>query len=206
MALTEFLIKYITDFISQGGYAIIAVLMALESMVAPVPSEAVMPFAGFLISEGRFTFELVILASTIGSITGSLISYYAGAYGGRPFIERFGKYFFLDLHDLELTERFFKRYGEGTIFVSRFIPVIRHLISIPAGIGRMNVLKFSLYTLIGAALWNAFLAYVGYSLRNNWQEVLKYTEVLDIIVIAVIVSVLAFFVYKHLKNSKKTKK
>jgi membrane protein DedA with SNARE-associated domain len=206
MALTEFLIKYITDFISQGGYAIIAVLMALESMVAPVPSEAVMPFAGFLISEGRFTFELVILASTIGSITGSLISYYAGAYGGRPFIERFGKYFFLDLHDLELTERFFKRYGEGTIFVSRFIPVIRHLISIPAGIGRMNILKFSLYTLIGAALWNAFLAYVGYSLRNNWQEVLKYTEVLDIIVIAVIASVLAFFVYKHLKNGKKTTK
>ncbi len=203
MALTEFLVTYITGFISQGGYGIITVLMALESMVAPVPSEAVMPFAGFLISEGRFSFEYVIIFSTLGSIIGSLISYYAGAYGGRPFVERFGRYFFLDVHDLEMTEKFFKKYGEEAIFASRFIPVIRHLISIPAGIGKMNVLKFSAYTIAGAALWNAFLAYVGYGLGNNWNVVLKYAEVLDYVVILGIILVVAFFVYKHRKSRKR---
>ena len=142
MALTEFLVEHIINLIAAGGYPIIAFLMALESMITPVPSEAVMPFAGFLVNEGKLSFGLVVLFATIGSLIGSFISYYAGAYGGKPFIKRFGKYFFLDLHDLEITEKFFKKYGEGTVFVSRFIPVIRHLISIPAGVGRMNPAKF----------------------------------------------------------------
>jgi len=203
MALTEFLIDYITDFISQGGYPIIALLMALESMIAPVPSEAVMPFAGFLIYEGVFSFELVIIFSTLGSIIGSLVSYYAGAYGGRPFVEKFGKYLFLDSHHLTLTEGFFRKYGDRTVFVSRFIPVVRHLISIPAGVGRMNLAKFAIYTIIGAGIWNAFLAYVGYSLRNNWQDVLKYSQVIDIVMIAVILAAVGLFFYKHLSGRKK---
>ena len=205
MVLAEYIVGYITGLISQGGYPIVAVLMALESMIAPVPSEAVMPFAGFLIYEGTFTFELVILFSTLGSIIGSLISYYLGAYGGRPFVTRFGKYLFLDVHDLELTEGFFRKYGEGTVFVSRFIPVVRHLISIPAGVGRMNLAKFSVYTVMGAGMWNAFLAYVGYRLKSNWQEVLKYSQALDVIMILVIVFAVGLFFYKHLKNSKRRK-
>ncbi len=203
MALTEFLVGHIISLISSGGYLIIAVLMALESMIAPVPSEAVMPFAGFLVNEGRFSFELVVFYATLGSIVGSFISYYAGRYCGKPFVERFGRYLFLEAHDLELTEKFFKKYGDGTVFVSRFIPVVRHLISIPAGAGRMDPGKFFVYTLLGAAAWNAILTYVGFVLRDRWAEILKYTEVLDIIVIAAIVIVVALFVGRHLSLRKR---
>jgi membrane protein DedA with SNARE-associated domain len=198
--IAEFVAGYITGWISWGGYPAVYVLMALESMIAPVPSEAVMPFAGFLVYEGQMSWELLALASTLGSITGSLISYYAGAYGGKPFIERFGKYFFLDLHHLELTEKFFNKYGGATIFVSRFIPVVRHLISIPAGIGRMDLMRFSVYTIVGAGIWNAFLMYAGFYLRSRWEEVMKYAQILDIIVIAAIVLFAALFFYKHLKK------
>jgi membrane protein DedA with SNARE-associated domain len=197
MALTEFLVEHIINLIETGGYTIIAFLMALESMITPVPSEAVMPFAGFLVQEGKFSFGLVVLFATLGSLAGSFISYYAGAYGGKPFVKKFGRYFFLDLHDLELTEKFFKRYGDGTVFVSRFIPVIRHLISIPAGVGRMNPGKFFIYTLIGAGAWNAILTYVGYVMKDRWKDILKYTEVLDMLIILAIVLIVALFVYKH---------
>ena len=198
--IAEFLASYITGWISWGGYPVVFILMALESMVAPVPSEAVMPFTGFLVYEGGMNWGLIILVSTLGSITGSLISYYAGAYGGKPFIQKFGKYFFLDLHDLEFTEKFFNKYGGATIFVSRFIPVVRHLISIPAGIGRMNILRFSIYTILGAAIWNAFLMYAGYYLRSRWDEIMKYAQTLDIIIIAALILIIAVFFYKHYKN------
>ena len=203
MALTEFLVEHIIGLIETGGYPIVAVLMALESMIAPVPSEAVMPFAGFLVREGKFSFELVILSSTIGSLIGSFLSYYAGAWGGKPFVSRFGKYFFLDEHDLELTEKFFAKYGDGTVFVSRFIPVVRHLISIPAGVGRMSVPKFFVYTMIGAAAWNGILTYVGYVMKDRWAEILKYTEVLDIIVLAFMAVLAGLFVYRHASAKKR---
>ena len=197
MALTEFLVEHIINLIAAGGYPIIAFLMALESMITPVPSEAVMPFAGFLVNEGKLSFGLVVLFATIGSLIGSFISYYAGAYGGKPFIKRFGKYFFLDLHHLELTEKFFKKYGEGTVFLSRFIPVIRHLISIPAGVGRMNPARFFIYTLLGAAAWNAILTYVGFLMKDRWKEILRYTEVLDMLMVSAIIIIVALFFYKH---------
>jgi membrane protein DedA with SNARE-associated domain len=205
MALTEFLVEHIIKLIETGGYPIVAFLMVLESMVTPVPSEAVMPFAGFLVHEGKFSFELVILSSTIGSLIGSFLSYYAGAYGGKPFVKRFGKYFLLDLHDLELTEKFFKKYGEGTVFISRFIPVVRHLISIPAGVGRMNKSRFFFYTLIGAGAWNAILTYVGYVMKDRWKDILKYTEVLDMLIIFAIIILVALFVQRHRAVSKARK-
>jgi len=200
MGLTEFLVEYITDLISSIGYLGVAVLMALESMIAPVLSEAVMPFAGFLIFEQKFTFTGVIFFSTLGSIIGSLISYYIGAYGGRPMINKIGKYLLLDQHHLDLTEKFFGRYGSRTIFISRFIPVIRHLISIPAGIGRMNLLKFSIYTVIGAGLWNAFLAYVGFRLRDNWHTVKKYSEFVDLAIVILILAAIIFLFFHYRKR------
>lgn len=206
MALTEFLIEHIINLIDAGGYPIIAFLMALESMIFPVPSEAVMPFAGFLVHGGRLSFECVVLYSTLGSLIGSFLSYYAGAYGGKPFVKRFGKYFFLDVHHLEITENFFKKYGEITVFISRFIPVVRHLISIPAGVGRMNVPKFLAYTLAGAAAWNAFLTYVGYALKDRWKTILQYTEILDLIIVAAILFVAGLFFWKHLGTRKADKK
>jgi len=168
MGITEFLVVYITAFINSTGYLSIFVLMTFESMVLPVPSEAVMPFAGFLVASGRFSFSGVIAVSTIGSIVGSTISYYVGSKGGRPLILKYGKYLLLNNQHLEMTEKFFTKHGDITIFISRLLPVVRHLISIPAGMGKMNIYRFLIYTIIGAAIWNGFLTWVGYVLKNNW--------------------------------------
>ena len=165
-------------------------------MVAPVPSEAVMPFAGFLWFDHKFTFWGLAFSSTLGSIIGSLISYYVGAFGGRPLVKKFGKYLLLNEHHLDQTQRFFAKYGDKTIFISRFIPVIRHLISLPAGVGRMNLAKFSLYTVIGAGIWNSFLAYLGYYLGSRWEEIRKYSEILDIVIIVLIVGTIVVFFFK----------
>jgi len=204
MGITEFLAQYVTAFIDQTGYASVFVLMVMESMVFPIPSEAVMPFAGFLIAESKFTFTLVILFSTTGSIVGSLLSYWIGRYGGKPFIDRFGKFLLLNQDDLTATEIFFKKYGEATIFICRFIPVVRHLISIPAGTGRMNLLKFSIYTIVGAGMWNAFLAVCGFYLRKNWETVMHYSRYVDIAVIALLVLGMAYFIKKHLQRRART--
>jgi len=205
MGLTEFLVPLIVAFIKSIGYAGVLILMMLESMVAPVPSEAVMPFAGMLIGDGQFTFAGVIFFSTLGSIIGSLISYYLGYYGGRPLVERFGKYLLLNKHHLDVTENYFKKKGDLTIFFCRFIPVVRHLISIPAGMGKMNVLKFSIYTIIGAGIWNAFLTYVGFKLKNNWNEVLKYSTVIDAVVVLVLFILIVYTFYKLFVAYKKNK-
>jgi membrane protein DedA with SNARE-associated domain len=206
MGITETLVEYITALMAGGGYGVIVFLMALESMVAPVPSEAVMPFAGFLVEEGRFSFTGVIAWSTSGSIIGSLISYYMGSWGGGPFVRRFGRYLLLDESHLDTTERFFAKYGDKAIFVCRFIPVVRHLISIPAGIGKMNIVKFSVYTVIGAGLWNSFLAYVGYVLKENWTVVRSYSEIVDVIVIAGLLVGEIVFIRQHVKHARARRK
>lgn len=206
MGITETLVEYITALMAGGGYGVIVFLMALESMVAPVPSEAVMPFAGFLIEEGRFSFTGVIAWSTVGSIIGSLISYYMGSWGGGPFVRRFGRYLLLDESHLDTTERFFARYGDKAIFICRFIPVVRHLISIPAGIGKMNIVKFSVYTVMGAGLWNSFLAYVGYVLKENWTVVRSYSEIVDVIVVAGLLIAGIIFIRQHLKHARSRRK
>ena len=200
MGITEWIANTAVAFIAATSYPGIFLLMVLESMVFPGPSESVMPFAGFLIVDGQFTFTGVIIASTLGSITGSLISYAIGFYGGRPFINKFGKFLLLDVHDLEITERFFSKSGELTIFIARFIPVIRHLISIPAGLGKMNLWKFILYTMIGAGLWNSFLTYVGFKLKANWQEVMKYSHTIDIVVVVVLGLAFLYYAYKIYLN------
>jgi membrane protein DedA with SNARE-associated domain len=164
------------------GYWGAAFLMALESMIAPVPSELVMPFVGFLAAEGKFSIPMAIVFTSIGSLVGSLISYYLGLWGGRPLVLKAGRYLFLNHEHLEWTERWFAKNGSWTIFVSRFIPVVRHLISIPAGLGRMNVWSFFIFTLVGATIWNTFLLYCGYKLRQNWTLVQQYSHELDIVV------------------------
>jgi membrane protein DedA with SNARE-associated domain len=196
MGVTEWIANTAVAIISASGYQGIFILMTLESMVFPVPSEAVMPFAGFLIVDGQFTFTGVIIASTLGSIFGSLLSYYIGFYGGRPFIEKFGKYLLLNTHHLEISEKFFAKRGDITILISRFIPVVRHLISIPAGFGKMNIWKFSIYTIIGAGCWNAFLTYVGYTLKNNWAEVMKYSHAIDLVVVGILGIGGLYYIYK----------
>ncbi|MCX6233978.1 MAG: DedA family protein [Bacteroidetes bacterium] len=204
MGITEFLVRHIIDFYNQAGYFSIFILMTMESMIFPVPSEVVMPPAGLLIAQNRFTFPGVIMASTLGSIFGSMISYFIGSWGGRPFIDRFGKYFLLNRHDLDTSERFFNKYGDATIFFCRFIPVVRHLISIPAGFGKMNLLKFSIYTIAGAGLWNSFLTYVGFKWgETGWNLLMKYSHIIDIIVLGLLLIALAWFIFKHINKRKK---
>ena len=204
MHLTELIAHYATLIIANTGYPGLFFAMMLESMVFPLPSEAVMPFAGFLVHDGKFTLPFVIAASTLGSIAGSLLSYLIGRYGGKPFIDRFGRFLLLDSDDLAATQRFFTRYGQATIFFSRFIPVVRHLISIPAGTGRMNLVKFSIYTILGAGMWNAFLTLCGMHLRGRWDSVMHYSHYIDIAVVVILAAGLLYFVKKHLQRRKKT--
>ena len=203
MGIAETLIPHITRAIDSAGYPGVAFLMMLESMVAPVPSEAVMPFAGSLIPAGRFTFFGVALASTIGSIVGSLISYAMGYYGGRPFVLRFGRFLLLNPHDLAVTERFFQRRGSLAIFIARFIPVVRHLISIPAGMGKMNLAHFSLYTILGAAAWNCFLTWLGVHLGRHWDLIQRYSRPIDIAILILLIVAIAFFVRSHLRAARR---
>jgi Uncharacterized membrane-associated protein len=202
MSITEILANFFSNIIYEIGYVGVMVLMAMESMIFPVPSEAVMPFTGFLVYEEKFSWMGVFISSTLGSIIGSSISYLMGLYGGRAFILKYGKYFLLEKEHLEITEKFFSKYGEITILISRFIPVVRHLISIPAGMARMNFMKFIIFTTIGASAWNMFLAYIGYILKSNWKEIMKYSKVFDLIVILAIFLLSVYFLYKQFKKSK----
>ncbi|MBS3107428.1 DedA family protein [Candidatus Woesearchaeota archaeon] len=189
--------------ISYLGYFGVFVLMTMESMIFPIPSELVMPFAGFLAATGEMNLYLVIVFSSLGSIFGSWLSYCLGRYGGNRFILKYGKYFFLDETDLMKTEKWFKEKGEKTVLISRFIPVVRHLISIPAGIGKMDLKKFFLYTLIGATAWNAFLAYLGFLLGKNWALVRAYSEYFSIIIVALLLIAGSYFIYRHIKHKLK---
>ena len=189
--------------ISSLGYAGIFFLMMLESMVVPVPSEFVMPFAGFLIAQGDFTFPLVIVFSSLGSITGSLLSYYIGKRWGYKLVVSYGKYVLVDIEDLKKTEAWFTKRGELTIFISRLIPVVRHIISLVAGIGKMSVKKFLLYTIIGATIWNSILAYLGYVLGQHWHEVTQYTKEIDILIVILLIIGCIYFIYRHIKRKNK---
>ena len=200
MSLTALIAEHATRIIDAAGYPGVFALMTMESMVLPVPSEAVMPFAGFLVAAHRLTMAGVIAASTLGSIAGSLISYAVGRFGGMPFVNKWGKYVLLNRHDLEVTESFFRKRGPITILICRFIPVVRHLISIPAGTGRMGLFTFLVYTVIGAGLWNAFLTCTGLYLRQNWEIVMKYSHIVDIVVIAGLLGGLAYFINRHLRR------
>ncbi len=179
--------------------------MALESMIAPIPSEAVMPFVGFQVADGRWNMGWAIVASSLGSLLGSAASYWLGYYGGKPVVLKVGKYLLLKRHDLELTERFFhQRQGLWTVFIARFIPVVRHFISIPAGIGRMPLVPFLLVTVAGATPWNTFLLICGMKLRQHWTIVQKYSHYVDIAVILIILGALAWFVRSRLRQNQHT--
>jgi membrane protein DedA with SNARE-associated domain len=206
MGITATLAVYATQFIASTGYITVFLGMVLESMIFPLPSEAIMPFAGFLVAEGRFDFLMVVLISTFGSLVGSLLSYWLGKFGGKPFVHKFGKYFLIDQAELDITEKFFHKNGQITVFICRFIPVIRHLISLPAGIAKMNIWKFIYLTAIGACLWNSFLTYLGYVLRQNWELVLKYSEVIDIVIVLIILVLIGLFIYRQLHKMKTLKK
>lgn len=197
--LTDAITAFAVKCLEVTGYAGAAALMALESMIAPIPSEAVMPFVGFLVVDGKWDLWLAVLFTSLGSITGSVMSYLMGYYGGKPLILKVGKYLLLDQHHLKMTEDFFqRRSGTLTIFISRFIPVVRHLISIPAGMGKMPLGAFLIATTVGATLWNVFLLVCGMKLREHWNVVQKYSHQVDIVVVLVMLAGIAWFVRSRL--------
>ena len=196
--ITEWIADLAVRVLDATGYLGAGMLMALESMIAPVPSEAVMPFVGFLVADGKWSFWPAVLAASLGSLTGSALSYAMGYYGGRPFVLRVGKYFLLNTHDLEWTERFFhENRGAWTVFFCRFIPVVRHFISIPAGTGRMPWVPFLVATGTGASIWNTFLMVCGLKLREHWHVVQQYSHQVDIVVVVMLIAGAVWFYYSR---------
>ena len=199
--ITETISRLAVQILDTTSYAGAGALMALESMIAPVPSEAVMPFVGFQVADGKWNFGLAMLATSAGSIVGSLLSYFMGYYGGKPVVLRVGRFLLLNRHDLEKTERFFnQRQGVWTVFIARFIPVVRHFISIPAGMGRMPLLPFTMVSLVGATLWNGFLLICGMRLREHWNVVQKYSHQADIVIVLLLIIGCVWFVRSRLKR------
>src|SRR5581483_7073998 len=191
---------FIKSVIGTLGYGGIAVLMAIESACIPLPSELIMPFAGYLVYEGSMNLWWVATAGAIGCNLGSLIAYEIGAYGGRPLVEKYGRWILLSRHELDLAERFFFRWGGGAVFIARMLPVIRTFIALPAGIARMPRLKFHVYTFLGSWPWCLGLAWLGMKLGENWRSLGKYFHQFDAVIGAIILAGIAWFVWSHWKN------
>ena len=160
---------FIISVISVLGYGGILLLMAIESACIPLPSEVIMPFSGYLVFTGRFNLLWVATAGALGCNLGSLIAYEVGYYGGRPLVEKYGSYIFLSRTELDLAEKFFRKYGDATVFFSRLLPVIRTFIALPAGIARMKRLRFHIYTFVGSWPWCLALAWIGMKLGEKWD-------------------------------------
>lgn len=193
---------FIINTISLLGYGGIILLMAIESACIPLPSEVIMPFSGFLVFDGRFNLWLVGLAGAVGCVLGSIVAYWVGAYGGRPLIEKYGKYILISHHDLDLADRFFKKYGDIAIFFSRLLPVVRTYISFPAGIAKMRFWHFVLYTFLGSFPWCLGLGYVGLKMGENWEGLKKYFHGADYIIAALIIIGIIWWIWRHIKHSK----
>jgi membrane protein DedA with SNARE-associated domain len=170
------LVQWLLDTIGTMGYPGIFLLMAMESSVIPVPSELVMPPAGYLAFQGRMNLPVAILCGTMGSLIGAYVNYFVSHYLGRPLILRYGRYVLIPPDKFERVERFFLRHGEISTFIGRLLPVVRHLISIPAGLSGMNHIKFSIYTLAGAGIWCSILAGIGYVIGENQDLIMRYSH------------------------------
>lgn len=187
--------RFITSAISHSGYAGIFLLMSIESACIPIPSEVIMTFSGYLVYLGRFNLEWVALAGALGCNAGSIAAYAVGAYGGRPLVEKYGRYLLVSKHDLELADRWFARYGDATVFFARLLPVVRTFIALPAGVARMNFLRFNIYTFLGSLPWCWALAYAGTRLGAHWDAIQPYFHRFDTIIVAVCVIGFIGFVY-----------
>jgi membrane protein DedA with SNARE-associated domain len=204
-AITTAILNFITNLFDTLGYAGIAVAMAIESCCIPLPSELIMPFAGYMSGSTfhgttHFTLAAAIVAGVLGETCGSLLAYTIGAKGGRPLLLRYGKYVLISPRDAEKADAFFAKYGDRTVFFARLMPIVRTFISLPAGIARMNLVKFVIFTAAGSALWCTILAVAGYKLAENWQNVGGTIRKYDLLVGILIVALIGLFLYRHLRR------
>lgn len=206
--IISILSSFIIATISALGYGGIVLLMAIESACIPLPSEIIMPFSGYLVSRGEMNLWLVGIAGAVGCVVGSIVAYYIGMYGGRPFIEKYGRYILLSRHDLDLADRWFAKYGEAIVFISRLLPAIRTFIAFPAGVARMNMTRFIIYTFAGSLPWCLGLAYVGQKLGEQWDkdETLKtWFHRFDFVIGIVGALAVGWWIWRHIKHSRPEK-
>ncbi|HXY62560.1 MAG TPA: DedA family protein [Nitrospirota bacterium] len=197
------IINWLVQTIGALGYPGIFLLMAMESSVIPIPSELVMPPAGYLSQQGQMNMMIAILCGTAGSLVGAYANYFAAHYLGRPLILKYGKYVWITEEKFSKVERFFKDHGEISTFIARLLPVVRHLISLPAGLVGMNHLKFSLYTILGAGIWVTVLACIGYFIGANQDLIMKYSHQALIGVLIACAGIIAVYVRNHQKKKRK---
>jgi membrane protein DedA with SNARE-associated domain len=209
--MLEFIDKIVIPFLASLygalGYGGVMVAMAIESAMVPLPSELILPFAGFLVSDaaqvepltrGPWDFWIVVVVATIGNTIGSLIAYAIGAWGGRPFLERWGKYLLIRPHEIELADHFFQKYGSATAFFSRLLPIVRTFISFPAGVARMNLAKFIVYSTAGAFIWSTLLVWAGVQLGSRWTDIRHMLQPFDLAIAVLVVAAVVLFVWWRL--------
>jgi membrane protein DedA with SNARE-associated domain len=199
---------WILDFIASTYNLLqwpgVMLLMAVESACIPFPSELIMPLAGWmLIKEQSLPVIYVLMAGAFGAIgntAGSVVAYYVGMWAGRPLLNKYGRYVLISRHDLDMADRWFSRSGGWTVFVSRLLPVVRTYISLPAGIARMNMVKFLIYTFTGSFIWSTGLAYGGYLLGEHWEDLRSAMRPFDPLIIAIIVILIGLYIYRHIRH------
>ncbi|MFA4995864.1 MAG: DedA family protein [Patescibacteria group bacterium] len=201
--IIDILAQFVVHTIGILGYPGIFLLMMLESCGIPMPSEVIMPFSGFLVADGKMLFWLIVVMGTLGNLAGSLLAYWIGYKGGRPLIEKYGKYILISKHDLDLADRWFAKYGDLTVFFGRLLPVVRTYISFPAGISKMDVKRFSIYTTLGALPWTALFAWLGIKMGNNWELIREKLHNFDMAIGILVVACVVLFVLRHIKHTKK---
>jgi len=200
------LATWIVEIISAAGYLGVVLLMAIESACIPLPSEVIMPFAGYLVSTNQFSLIGAATAGSLGCNLGSTVAYYVAAWGGRPVLERWCRYILINHSELERTDRFFERYGSATVFFGRLLPVVRTFIAFPAGLARMPMLKFQIYTFVGSWPWCFALAYIGYQLGARWDSDPTFRKLFhefDAVVAIVLVAGFAWFVWSRWRESRR---
>jgi len=201
--LIGLLAGFVIAVISSWRYAGIVLLMAIESACIPLPSEIIMPFSGYLVSTGTLVLWLVAVAGAVGCVLGSWLAYALGAWGGRPLVERYGRYVLISHHDLDLADRWFQRHGDITIFVGRLLPVVRTFIAFPAGVARMPLWRFTAYTFLGSLIWCWGLAWIGLKLGQHWNTLGVYFHRFDALIGAVILVGIALYVWRHLRHMRR---
>ncbi|MFA5133796.1 MAG: DedA family protein [Patescibacteria group bacterium] len=200
--LINFLANTVVWAIGITGYFGVFGLMFVESCGIPMPSEVIMPFSGFLVVSGELGFWQIVILGTLGNLGGSLLAYWIGKKGGRPVFEKYGKYFLISGHDLDLADRWFIKYGEATVFFGRLLPVIRTYISFPAGIAKMDVKRFSFYTAAGALPWSFLFAWLGVKMGSHWELIREKLHNFDLAMAAAVVILVILYIWRHLKIRK----
>ncbi|HEY7599336.1 MAG TPA: DedA family protein [Candidatus Limnocylindrales bacterium] len=205
--IDQIVIPFLTWLYGLLGYIGVLVAMAIESAMVPLPSELILPFAGFLVSDptavepltrSGWDFWIVVIVATIGNTLGSLVAYAIGAWGGRPFLERYGRYLLIRSHEIELADHFFQRYGSATAFFSRLLPIVRTFISFPAGVARMHLGKFIVYSTAGALIWSILLVQLGVVFGERWVEIRHLLEPFDLLIAVLVVAAVLLFVWWRL--------